>query len=122
MAKFLLVQVLTMLPVDHYTILSVLTLDNVAIYSILSIHMNRTFLYLFSYHLFHLCNSTTTYTADQDSNDLRSWDYPLFLLFHFILFLYTFTLTLSKVFIDYIQNKHGCALHITIFYKYIFLR
>ena len=47
LAKFLLVQALAMLPVDHYTILSVLSLDNVAIYNILSIHMNRTFLYLF---------------------------------------------------------------------------
>ena len=40
-AKFPLVQVLTMLLIDRYTILSVLNLDNVAIYSILSKHMNR---------------------------------------------------------------------------------
>ena len=85
--KFLLLQGLTVLPIGRYTILSVLNVDNAAIYSIVSIHMNRTFLYLFPYHLFHLCNSTTTYSAGQVSNDLRSWDYPLFFILHFILFL-----------------------------------
>ena len=48
-----------MLPIDRYAILSVLNLDNVASYSILSIHMNRTFSYLFLYHLY------TAHTAGQ---------------------------------------------------------
>ena len=77
-----------------------------------------------------------TYTGGRVPNDLHRWDYPLFFIFHFILFLYTlylpllysyqmkdthshaiflkiylftvlpFSVTLPKIFIDYIQNMH----------------
>ena len=80
----------------------------------------RTLMNLFPYHIFHLCNSTTTYSAGPVPNDLCSWDIPFFLIFHFILVLYTFTL--SKMCSDHIVNMYECHLHVTIFYKHAFLR
>ena len=59
-----------------------------------------------------------TYTVGQVPNDLHRWDYPFFLIFHFILFLYTVLLVsfFHIFFLYYIQLPATATISISIIF------